>query len=114
MDPQDAPGPDNPFRQVIINTHSPYVVQRVDPQDLLFADTTLMPTPDGRLTPGLLLRPLADTWRAASHSGSVPVTKPDILPYLTTPPGAQLTLRTSSAESAAFRNRPTFSHGRRP
>lgn len=90
--PQDAPGNDNPFRQVIINTHSPYVVQLVDPQDLLFADTALIPAPDGTLTPGLLLRPLADTWRAITHSGSVPVTKPDILPYLTTPPGAQLTL----------------------
>jgi predicted ATPase len=92
VDTQDAPGTDNPFRQLIINTHSPYVVQLVDPQDLLFADTALVPAPDGTLTTGLLLRPLADTWRAASRSGSLPVTKPDILPYLTTPPGAQLTL----------------------
>ena len=51
VDASDAPGPDNPFREVIINTHSPYVVQLVDPQDLLFADTALQRAPDGSLPP---------------------------------------------------------------
>lgn len=92
VDAHQAPGDDNPFRQVIINTHSPYVVQLVDPHDLLFADTALVPAPDGSLATGLLLRPLTDTWRAALTAEVVPVSKPDILPYLTTPPGAQLTL----------------------
>jgi predicted ATPase len=92
VDARDAPGPDNPFRQVIINTHSPYVVQLVDPQDLLFADTALQRAPDGSLASGLLLRPLVDTWRDASQTEVPAVTKPDILPYLTTPPGAHLTL----------------------
>jgi predicted ATPase len=92
VDARDAPGPDNPFRQVIINTHSPYVVQLVDPQDLLFADTALLRAPNESLASGLLLRPLAGTWRAAAHPEVPPVTRPDILPYLTTPPGAQLSL----------------------
>ena len=92
VDATDAPGPDNPFRQVIINTHSPYVVQLVDPQDLLFADTALQRAPAGSLAPGLLLRPLAGTWREASQTEVPAVTKPDILPYLTTPPGAHLTM----------------------
>lgn len=92
VDAHETPGPDNPFRQVIINTHSPYVVQLVDPQDLLFAETTLLCAPDGTVATGLLLRPLADTWRAASRPEVPAITKPDILPYLTTPPGAQLTL----------------------
>lgn len=92
VDASDAPGPDNPFREVIINTHSPYVVQLVDPQDLLFADTALQRAPDGSLAPGLLLRPLAGTWREAAQTEVPAVTKPDILPYLTTPPGAHLTL----------------------
>jgi predicted ATPase len=92
VDASDAPGSDNPFRQVIINTHSPYVVQLVSPQDLLFADIALQRAPTGALAPGLLLRPLAGTWRAASRSDIPAVTKPDILPYLTTPPGAQLSL----------------------
>lgn len=96
VDPQEVPGPDNPFRQVIINTHSPYVVQLVAPQDLLFADTTMVRAPDGSLVSGLLLRPLAGTWRATAHPGIPAVTRPDILPYLTTPPGAQLTLGLSA------------------
>jgi predicted ATPase len=92
VDAQDAPGPDNPFRQIIINTHSPYVVQLVDPQDLLFADTSIRRAPDSSLAPALQLRPLVGTWRATSVDSAPEVTKADILPYLTTPPGAQLRL----------------------
>jgi predicted ATPase len=88
VDVMDAPGRDNPFRQVIVNTHSPAIVQLVDPDDLLFADTVLRRGPDGELTRALQLRPLTGTWRA--KSGGVSVTKADILPYLTTPPGARL------------------------
>ncbi|MFL6052253.1 MAG: hypothetical protein ACJ72W_04945 [Actinoallomurus sp.] len=47
--------------------------------------------PDGTVSPALQLRPLADTWRAAT-STTPPVTRADILPYLTEPPGAQLRL----------------------
>src|SRR5450756_1507569 len=84
VDAQEPPGSDNPFRQVIINTHSPYVVQLVDPHDLLFADTALLRAPDGSVASGLLLRPLAGTWRAVANREVPAVTKPDILPYLTT------------------------------
>src|SRR5262249_56565164 len=35
VDPSRAPGRDNPFRQVIVNTHSPAIVQLVGPADLL-------------------------------------------------------------------------------
>ena len=55
VDAQDAPSADNPFRQIIINTHSPYVVQLVDPQDLLFADTSIRRAPNGSLAPALQL-----------------------------------------------------------
>ncbi|HEX4831209.1 MAG TPA: AAA family ATPase [Trebonia sp.] len=92
VDAGEEPGPDNPFRQVIINTHSPHVVQLVDKEDLLFADTASMRAPDGSLASGLLLRPLAGTWRDAPSSEVPAVTKPDILPYLTNPPGTQLSL----------------------
>ncbi|MER7941784.1 AAA family ATPase [Streptomyces sp. NPDC094473] len=91
VDPADTPGPDNPFRQVLINTHSPGVVQLVPPADLLFADTSVYKTEDGQLTRALRLRPLADTWRADGADGGY-MAKADILPYLTTPSGAQLTL----------------------
>lgn len=91
VDPMDAPGDDNPFRQVIINTHSPVIVQLVRPGDLLFADSMLRRRPDGGLAQALRLRPLEGTWRAG-EAGAVPVTKADILPYLTTPPDAQTRL----------------------
>ncbi|MPZ80004.1 MAG: AAA family ATPase [Actinophytocola sp.] len=89
VDPQTTPGDDNPFRQVVINTHAPAIVQLVDPGDLLFADTAIRKGPDGNTAHVLRLQPMADTWRAKGHSA---VTRADILPYLTTHPGAQLSL----------------------
>ncbi|MGH3622698.1 MAG: AAA family ATPase, partial [Sciscionella sp.] len=89
VDPQEAPGEDNPFRQVVINTHSPAIVQLVDPNDLLFADTTIRKAPDGEQAHALRLRPLAGTWRAR-HGETASVTRADILPYLTSHPDARL------------------------
>jgi predicted ATPase len=94
VDPFLPPGPDNPFRQVIINTHSPAIVQLVEPADLLFATTGRRLAPDGAVAQGLRLRPLIGTWRAAA-SDEVPVTRADILPYLTAPANAQLRLESA-------------------
>ncbi|WP_444961768.1 AAA family ATPase [Nocardiopsis sp. M1B1] len=91
VDPFQEPGEDNPFRQVLVNTHSPGVVQVVDPADLLFADSVRRKRADGQMTHALRLRPITGSWRARTP-GNVSVTRPDILPYLTAPPGAQLTL----------------------
>ncbi|QYC44419.1 Chromosome partition protein Smc [Nonomuraea coxensis DSM 45129] len=92
VDPYEAPGVDNPFRQVIVNTHSPAVVQLADPQDLLFAEVDIRRAPDGTMARALSVRPLVDTWRDNRDTRTRAVSKADILPYLTTPPGAQLTL----------------------
>ncbi|WP_369041776.1 AAA family ATPase [Streptomyces sp. Midd1] len=92
VDPTEEVDEENPLRQVLINTHSPGVVQLVDPGDLLFADTSAFRTTDGSIARGLRLRPLVGTWRAEKAHGNY-VTKADILPYLTTPPDAQLTLQ---------------------
>ncbi|WP_017579202.1 AAA family ATPase [Nocardiopsis valliformis] len=91
VEPEFAPGEDNPFRQVLVNTHSPGIVRAVDTADLLFADTVLQKRPDGNLARALRLRPMTGTWRAASPETDA-VARPDILPYLTFAPGAQLTL----------------------
>lgn len=88
VDPTDLPGPENPFRQVIVNTHSPGIVQLVNPNDLLFADTAVRGTSNESTVHTLRLRPMVNTWRS-SQPGEIPVTKLDILPYLTIPPGAQ-------------------------
>ncbi|WP_016908180.1 AAA family ATPase [Streptomyces xiaopingdaonensis] len=91
VDARSAPGADNPFRQVLINTHSPGVLQLVLADDLLFADTVVRKVAGGPPSRALRLRPLAGTWRAGKADGAY-VTKADILPYLTAPAGAQLTL----------------------
>jgi hypothetical protein len=76
---------------VLINTHSPGVVQLVSPEDLLFAETAVHRLENGSTARALRLRPLHDTWRVTEGRRDY-VTKADILPYLTTPPGAQTTL----------------------
>ncbi len=92
VDPHLPPGPDNPFRQVLVNTHSPAIVQLVNPGDLLFASTARQVGADGVARPAMRLRPMAGTWRATGSAQRLAVTKADILPYLTVPPGARMTL----------------------
>lgn len=96
VDPREAPGEDNPFRQVIVNTHSPALVQLLEPDELLFARAEAVRSPSGHIDRVLRLAPLAGTWRVQRGPGSQ-VTEMDILPYLTAPPGAQLALGPLSA-----------------
>lgn len=88
VDPQESPGPDNPFRQVIVATHSPVFVQLQRPDDLLFAVEARVKGVDGVPARTLRCRPLHDTWRA--RSGEPAVGMATILAYLSAPPGAQL------------------------
>ncbi|MGH8907310.1 MAG: AAA family ATPase [Egibacteraceae bacterium] len=93
VDPQLAPGVDNPLRQVIVNTHSPAVVQLVEPDDLLFASVGRVSGPDGSRARGLRLRPITGSWRALRSEKEVaPVDKLDLLPYLSGPPEPLLSL----------------------
>ncbi|MGA2067918.1 MAG: AAA family ATPase [Thermoguttaceae bacterium] len=73
VDPQDPKGPDNPLRQVIVNTHSPAVVGLVEDADLLVAE------PREAIVGGQRCRAvgfawLGDTWRdrAFPDVGTVP------------------------------------------
>ncbi len=88
VDPQEKPGGDNPFRQVIVATHSPVFVQLQRPDDLLFAVEARVRRPDGLPARTLRCRPLHDTWRA--RAGDPAVGMATILAYLSSPPGAQL------------------------
>ncbi len=88
VDPSEPPGTDNPLRQVLVNTHSPYFVQYQHPDDLLLA----LPTSVRRLgANGTTVRlvPLANSWRA--RAGSTTVSRGAIIEYLQRPPGTQLT-----------------------
>jgi predicted ATPase len=90
VDPRIAPGEANPFRQVIVNTHSPWIVQLCDPADLLLADVRPRSGPRGTITRSLALLPYAETWRAST--GGPTFSMADVVAYLAAPAGAQLRL----------------------
>jgi len=89
VDPGEEPGPGNPFRQVIVASHSPAFVQLQDRNDLLFALQVLV-RQHGKPLRTLRCLPLDDTWRAAAGTETVGLTT--IIDYLTNPPNAQLKL----------------------
>jgi predicted ATPase len=100
LDPAEAPGDDNPVRQVIVNTHSPTVVQLVGPDDLLFADLhTVSPGAATGRHGALRLRPMRGSWR--DPDGQTGVGKADLITYLSQPPGAQLILTGARDTDAA-------------
>ncbi|WP_283138085.1 AAA family ATPase [Rhizohabitans arisaemae] len=90
VDATERPGATNPYRQVVINTHAPGVVQLCDPDDLLLAETRPQRAPDGRVVSALSLLPYRGSWRA--KQGGPTFSKADVIPYLVAPPGAQLRL----------------------
>ncbi|SBT45105.1 AAA family ATPase [Micromonospora auratinigra] len=90
VDSSVAPGDTNPFRQVIVNTHSPGVVALCDPSDLLLADVRPSRAPDGSITRALKLLPYRGSWRTTP--GQPSFSEADVVAYLAAPPGAQLRL----------------------
>lgn len=89
VDAQDEPGLNNPLRQVLVNTHSPYFVQYQHSDDLLMALPTTI-SRLGRSCVTVRLLPLAQTWRAGPKAHTV--TKASIVDYLRQPPDAELVL----------------------
>ncbi|MCB9744444.1 MAG: AAA family ATPase [Alphaproteobacteria bacterium] len=91
VDPEDAPGDSNPMRQVIINTHSPGLVQVVfelAKDSLLFASAATVRKDDGIRTGVLRLRPMRGTWRAGDQERGV--TPQHVTNYLSVLPGEQV------------------------
>ena len=86
-----SPGTSNPFRQVIVATHSPFFVQLQEKDDLVFATAARIRGPFGKPTATLRCRPRTKSWRAegASDQG---VGERVILDYLQAPPNTQTTL----------------------
>lgn len=79
---------DNPLRQVIVNTHSPYFVQYQHAADLVLAMPTTIER-EGKTRTTVRLAPLAKTWRTGTTPG---VSRESIVEYLGRPLGAQLSL----------------------
>lgn len=73
VDPGYAVGPENPLRQVIINTHSPVVVQSLSVDELLVS----VPIKRGSSS-ATVFAPIQSSWRAAhgrtpAFTGTVPI-----------------------------------------
>jgi predicted ATPase len=73
-------GPENPLRQVIINTHSPAVVLQVPEESLLIAETVKAKSPSGQSYEKVIFSAIAKTWRQGLGVSVVP--KGNLLAYL--------------------------------
>ncbi len=73
-------GPGNPLRQVIINTHSPAVVNLVPDDSLLVAESKEM-VQDGQELKGACYSWLHDTWRQKAAPDVNPVTRDKLLDH---------------------------------
>lgn len=89
VDPMERPGPSNPLRQVIVNTHSPYYVAQQHAEDLVLAVPVSVKSSAG-VSQTVNIAPMHGTWRA--RKSGFTVSKASIIDYLRTPPGAQLSL----------------------
>ena len=91
MDTGYEVGLDNPLRQVIINTHSPGVVQQV-PDDSLVAAFPAETVVNGQSVRTLRFKGLSRTWRTAVASPPAePISKGWLLGYLGGAPQPQIT-----------------------
>lgn len=83
VDPTMEPGPDNPLRQVVINTHSPVVVGSVSEDDLLCAEL-MEAVRDGERFNRVRFTCLTGTWRTRAEAGAtvMTVSKGKLLSYL--------------------------------
>jgi hypothetical protein len=80
-DTREEVGPENPLRQVIVNTHSPTVLAHAFEDDLLIAEAREHLI-DGRpRSTKLRFSCLSDTWRAQDQE-QAPVSKGALLAYL--------------------------------
>jgi hypothetical protein len=79
-DVSDPVSQDNPLRQVIVNTHSPSVVQQVPEETLLVAQPAEMIDSDMRFA-GVRFCCLSDTWRTKSSESHI-CKMGDLLAYL--------------------------------
>ena len=75
VDVDEPVSDDNPLRQVLINTHSPEVVRRVDLDEMVFVEVATSPN-DGQYS---VFRPTENTWRTSASNGP----EPEVLPKAT-------------------------------
>ena len=75
-------GPDNPLRQVIVNTHSPAVLRKVPEDSVLFVSAVEIRSKTGTRFKGARFSCLADTWRERGDHRPGGVARDELLAYL--------------------------------
>ena len=68
VDADEPVAADNPLRQVIVATHSPYFVQLQSPEEIILAKNTAVKSPSGGAVWPLKCYPLQDSWRDRTES----------------------------------------------
>lgn len=86
VDTQSPEGDDNPLRQVIFNTHSPWIVQQLEPDVLLIAESAPSVC-EGQQVTSVRFACLRDTWRARLPERPAITTLAKLLAYLRPSPG---------------------------
>ena len=82
IDTSRPAGPDNPLRQVIINTHSPAVFQEVADESVVFTKARETPGNRNGLFKAAHFYHLSKTWRSKENEESDLITPGDLLAYL--------------------------------
>lgn len=103
-------GPDNPLRQVIINTHSPAIVSRVPEESILFAELAAMQK-HGREFKSAQFSSLADTWRQNAPEKPATVTREQLTAYfpplISPEPEKEIYIKERKREPGNSKNQPT-------
>jgi predicted ATPase len=81
VDAWEESGPDNPLRQVIVNTHSPSVVALVDDDDLLVAEPNEAIV-DRQRCRSVAFRWLPETWRHKAFPDIRTMSRGELIAYL--------------------------------
>ena len=90
VDPFSRPGPGNPMRQIMVNTHSPHFVRYQDESDVLAAMAVKV-SHDSRIATTVRLMPMPGTWRTRA-ADSASVSKESLDDFLREPEGALFSL----------------------
>ena len=82
VDTFEPAGPENPLRQVIVNTHSPAVFQEVPDDSVIFVKTQEARDEQNQLFRKANFHCLSDTWRARNGGRLDVAARGDLLAYL--------------------------------
>ena len=90
VDPDEVVGEENPLRQVVVATHSPYFVQLQREDELVLAKNTLRKTELGMIEP-LVCKPCRNSWRCANKDDGI--ARIALQNYLLPPEGRRIAIQ---------------------